>query len=229
MLKVVNIVSEKIEREFVLPVGNPKATHGQFRHARLADAGTLLVAHMDLGEVCEYDANGKELWSADVPRPSSATPLKNGNILVVSSQGGGKGFVREINRRGNTVWEWTPADAPEYNLSNLQLATRLPNGNTIINNWFNQWSDTLNLSNAPVQAIEVTRGKRWSGFCARGRRQPISAQPPRFNCWMSRLRRKTRISATLNRPGFTVLLVTSRRAAKRYSVPRSDVMSARPH
>ena len=40
---VMNIVSGKTEKEFVLPVGNAKSTHGQFRHARLTDAGTLLV------------------------------------------------------------------------------------------------------------------------------------------------------------------------------------------
>jgi hypothetical protein len=37
---------------------------------------------------------------------------------------------------------------------------RLPNGNTIINNWFNEWGDTLDLGNAPVQAIEVTPEKK---------------------------------------------------------------------
>jgi hypothetical protein len=153
---VISKTTGNIEREFVVPVKNPKGTHGHFRHARLTDAGTLLVAHMDLGRVCEYDVTGKELWSMDVPGGIwSATPLKNGNFLLA-----GGAAVREVNRQKETVWQWTPADTPEYPMTNLQLATRLPNGDTIINNWFNQWSGTVDPANAPVQAIEVTPDKK---------------------------------------------------------------------
>jgi hypothetical protein len=35
-----------------------------------------------MGKVSEYDINGKELWSIDVPGVWPAEPLKNGNILV---------------------------------------------------------------------------------------------------------------------------------------------------
>jgi hypothetical protein len=153
---VMNKATGKTEREFVLPVKNPKGVHGQFRQARMTDIGTLLVAHMDLGKAVEYDLDGKALWSAEVPGIWSAKPLKNGNILATSN----RGFVREINRQGETVWEWTRTDTPDYTMSNLQTATRLPNGNTIINNWFNQWSGKLNPTNPPVQAIEVTREKK---------------------------------------------------------------------
>jgi hypothetical protein len=153
---VLNKTTGSIEREFVLPVKNPKSIHGHFRHARMTDAGTLMVAHMDLGKAAEYDLDGKELWSLDVPGIWSATPLKNGNVLVVSNQK----FVREVNRAKETIWEWTPADAPDYKFSNLQLAVRLPNGNTIINDWFNQWNGKVNSTNAPVQAIEVTSDKK---------------------------------------------------------------------
>jgi len=41
-----------------LTVKNPKSIHGQFRHARLTDGGTLMVAHMDLGKAVEYDLDG---------------------------------------------------------------------------------------------------------------------------------------------------------------------------
>jgi len=37
---------------------------------------------------------------------------------------------------------------------------RLPNGNTLINNWFNQWDGRLDLNNLPVQAVEVTQDKK---------------------------------------------------------------------
>lgn len=154
---VVNKTNGKTEREFILPVKNPKGVHGQFRQARLTATGTMLVAHMDLGKAVEYDLEGKALWSVEVPGIWSAKPLKNGNILVTSN----RGFVRELSRQGEAVWEWTPADAPDYKMTNLQNAIRLANGNTIINNWFNQWSTTkLDPANPPVQAIEVTRQKK---------------------------------------------------------------------
>ena len=155
-LVVMNTVSNTTDLAFDLPAGNPKSTHGQFRHARLTDAGTLLVAHMDLGKVCEYDTTGKVVWSVAVPGPWSATPLKNGNILVCTS----KKSVLEINRDGQTVWEFNAADARGYLFNSLQIATRLANGNTLINNWFNQWSSRLDPNNLPVQAIEVTPDKK---------------------------------------------------------------------
>ena len=87
---VMNIPTNKIEKQFALPVGNPKSVHGQFRHARLTSKGTLMVAHMDMGKVCEYDSNGKQLWTADVPGVWGVDPLKNGNILIC----GHGGFAR---------------------------------------------------------------------------------------------------------------------------------------
>lgn len=154
-LLVINKNGQKIEREFALPVGNPGSTHGQFRHARLTESGTILVAHMDMGKACEYDSNGKELQSWAVPGIWSAVSLKNGNILTVGKS------VRELNRKGETVWEFTPAtDAPEYKMNSLQLTTRLPNGNTILNTWFNQWGGSHAPSEPTVQAIEVTPEKK---------------------------------------------------------------------
>ncbi len=154
---VMDKATGKIDHQFELPVKNPGSVHGQFRQARLTAAGTILVAHMDSHRVVEYDLDGKVLWSQDVTNCWSAQPLANGNILIA---GAGDKFVREINRKGETVWEWTAADAPEYKFTNVQTATRLPNGNTIVNNWFNQWSDKLDPNNAPVQAIEVTPDKK---------------------------------------------------------------------
>ena len=153
---VLNKSTKAAEHSFVLAVKNPKGTHGQFRHARLTEAGTVMVAHMDLGKAVEYDLDGKQLWSADVPGIWSATPLQHGNVLAVSN----RGFIRELNRQQETVWEWMPADAPDYKVTNLQLATRLPNGNTLINNWFNQWSGKIDPANPPVQAVEVTQDKK---------------------------------------------------------------------
>ncbi len=155
-LFVVNIKTGKTEKEFALPVKNPKSVHGQFRHARLTEAGTIIVAHMDLGKVCEYDVNGNQLLSLDVPGVWSAVPLKNGNILV----SGNFRFVREITRKGEVVWEYPLDEIPDFTISSPQIAIRLADGNTIINNWFNQWNGSVDPTKAQAQAIEVTPGKK---------------------------------------------------------------------
>ena len=156
ILRVVNIVTGAVEKEFVLESGNPTSVHGQFRHARLTDAGTLLVAHMDMKKVSEYDSSGKEVWSVAIESPWSAVRLKNGNTLIATN----KKLVREVDPKGQTVWELKPEDVPEYRLSGFQTASRLPNGNTLFNNWVNMWSTTIDKSNAEVQALEVSQDKR---------------------------------------------------------------------
>jgi hypothetical protein len=155
VVRVVNMTTNATEKEFKLKTKLPASTHGQFRHARLTPQGTLMVAHMDLDKVVEYDTDGNELWSFPADRPWSVTPLANGNVLIADSKG-----VREITRRGDTAWSWTPADAPEYTFANLQQAWRLPNGNTVINNWVNEWEGDPKDLVGTLQAIEVTPAKR---------------------------------------------------------------------
>jgi hypothetical protein len=155
-LIVINKTTNIIEKELLLPVGNPQKIHGHFRHARLTRAGTILVAHMDMGKLCEYDSNGNELMSLKVPGIWSVEELANGNILITS-----KTVVFEINRKLERVWEYPLSLAVGYVMNSPQTAIRLSNGNTIISNWFNQWSGTgkVDLSNQPVQAIEVNMNK----------------------------------------------------------------------
>ncbi len=155
-LMMVNVATGNIDKEFILPVGNPLSTHGQFRHARYTTAGTFLVAHMDMKKVSEYDISGKQIWSFDVgATPWSAERLKNGNTLITGTQ-----FTREVNALGETVWELTASDVAGYKFDSRQIATRLPNGNTLINNWVNQWSDKFDSTTVPVQALEVTPDKK---------------------------------------------------------------------
>jgi outer membrane protein assembly factor BamB len=155
VVKVVNIVTGETKREFQVPVGNPKSTHGQFRHARITPAGTLLLAHMDMKKVCEYDATGKEVWSFPADHPWGATPLKNGNVLIVDRRS-----VREVTHQGEIVATFTPDDSPDFKLTSLQLAWRLPNGNTLVNSWFNEWNGQVNETNPPVQAVEFAPDKK---------------------------------------------------------------------
>jgi hypothetical protein len=156
-LIVVNKRSGETERQFDLAVSHPEGTHLQFRHASLTDAGTVLVAHKDMGKVHEYDETGKLLWSCDFPvAPWYAVRLPGGNTLV-----SGKGLVREINPSGETVWELIPVnDLPDYKVTGLQTVARLPNGNTLLNNWLNQWDAKADPSTEPVQAWEVTPDKK---------------------------------------------------------------------
>ncbi len=152
---VVNIVTGVTVRQFGLPVKYPESTHTQFRRARLTDAGTLQVAHWDLGKVCEYDESGKQLISTDAPAVWSASQLKSGNMLFCS-----KDLACEVSPKGQTVWQFTPDDVPGYRVAEFQIAARLPNGNTLVNNWVNPWSEQIVPENAPVQAWEVTPDKK---------------------------------------------------------------------
>jgi outer membrane protein assembly factor BamB len=97
---VVNKVTGSVEHEFALPVKNPKNIHPQFRRARLTNKGTLLVAHLDLGKVVEYDLNGNLLWSVEAPGAWSASALENGNVLIAGSS---RKYVREVNRKGDRL------------------------------------------------------------------------------------------------------------------------------
>jgi hypothetical protein len=152
--RVVNVVTGAVEKEIKLPSGQPGA-HGQFRHARLTPQGTLLAAHMDLNKVAEYDSNGKELWSFPGVGIWGVTPLANGNVLITDSQG-----VREVTRRGDTAWSWSKSDTPQYKMASLQNAWRLPNGDTVINSWQNEWSLDPKEMAGTTQAIEVTPAKQ---------------------------------------------------------------------
>jgi len=151
---VVNVKKGETVHSFIIPTKKPPSVHGQFRHARLTSRRTLLVAHMDMGKVCEYDVNGKELFSYNAPGVWSVESLKNGNMLICC-----RSQVVEVNQKGETVWDVQLRDIG-FNINSPQIATRRPNGNTIINNWFNSWSGTVDINSPPIQAIEVTPDKR---------------------------------------------------------------------
>jgi hypothetical protein len=100
-------------------------------------------------------ADGKEIWSVAAPSAWAAVRLENGNTLISGNQ---HGYVREVNRQGEVVWEINKNDLQGIALHTVQEVTRLANGNTLINNWpggvpKQDWT-------AVVQLIEVTRDKR---------------------------------------------------------------------
>ncbi|MEP6750711.1 MAG: hypothetical protein ABJB86_23445, partial [Bacteroidota bacterium] len=127
--------------------------------------GTFLIPEMS-GKVIEYDGNGTVIWQVTVPGAWAAVRLKNGNTLI---SGDGKGFAREVNPKGEIVWEFTQKDVPGIRIFNVQELTRLDNGNTIICNWCAGLKDTSDWRKT-VQVLEVTRDKKlvwalraWSG------------------------------------------------------------------
>jgi len=171
---VMNTVTGKVELQLPLEAGNPKNVHPQFRHARLTPSGTLVVAHMDMGVVREYDVKGNIIWSWKTPTgrgPWGVERIGNGNTLVTD----GAHHVYEVNPKGEIVWQFSQEDAPEYRFWLVQNATRLRNGDTLFVNWFNQWEGAPDPSDLPLQALEVSTDKKvvwalrsWTGPAALG-------------------------------------------------------------
>ena len=157
-IMVANIKTGQFERILAITAGNPNNTHGQLRHARLTPHGTYLLAQMDLKRIVEIDEHGKEVWQLAVPGVWSARRLANGHTLVA-----GKSGVAEYNQQGVAVWAVTPDDLKAWRYTSFQLAQRLPNGNTLVNHWVNQWSapnKTIDGASSPAQVLEITPDKR---------------------------------------------------------------------
>lgn len=154
-VNVMNIKTGELKLTFPL-VANPKEVHVQFRHARLTPQGTLLVAHKDQDKVSEYNAKGEEIWTIHFPEVWGAEQQPDGHILISSHFG-----VREVTRDKKVVFSITREDLPDYKIYNWQLCWRLPNGNTVFNNWINSWSqpDLLAKGDA-VQLIELDPRKK---------------------------------------------------------------------
>ncbi|MGL4942262.1 MAG: hypothetical protein ACRC46_03620 [Thermoguttaceae bacterium] len=149
---VMKISDKQIVKEF--EIDSRESVHGQMRNCRLTSRGTLIVSHMDLGEVREYDSEGNTLRRVPERSVWSAKELADGNLLVTTNAR----MVKEYDPSGKIVWSLDLENNSQYKTRSPQMSYRLPNGNTVINNWFNEWSNTpLDRKNPPVQAIEVTK------------------------------------------------------------------------
>ena len=155
---LINKKTGAVEMEHEIPTAkpdDPKSVHGQFRHIRLTKAGTYLLAHLNMGKVIEYDKQWKPIWSVDALSAWGAVRLQNGNTLISGNQ---HGYVREVNAKGETVWEINKDDLPGFPLYTVHEVVRLANGNTVICNWggFLRKEDWDKV----VQVIEVTPDKK---------------------------------------------------------------------
>jgi hypothetical protein len=132
-LFVINIKTKAVEVQHDLPAPSltDKGTvHAQFRRTRYTAQETYLVPFLEMGRVVEYDKDFKEIWKYEIASPWAAVRLKNGNTLITDER---DILTREVNSKGETVWELKPSDLPEaYRFLNTQSSTRLANGNTVV-------------------------------------------------------------------------------------------------
>jgi hypothetical protein len=156
---VINIKTGAVELEREVPMEpstDPKSVHAQFRRIRQTASGTFLLPYLKLGKVVEYDREFKPIWTYAIETPWTASRLHNGNTLIVSEK---NRLVREVNPKGETVWEFNQSDLPpEVVWKNIQTAERLANGNTVI------FSSTGGAKKedrpALIQAVEVSPEKK---------------------------------------------------------------------
>jgi outer membrane protein assembly factor BamB len=155
-LMIVNTKTSAVEVNHEIPSAtgqpfNPKNIHGQFRRARYTAQGTYLISYLSDGNVIEYDKNFNKIWSYPIKSPWAALRLKNGNTLITDEQ---DNLTREVNPKGETVWEFKNTDLPEaYRFVQApQSCTRLANGNTI-------FTSRGNAGKGP-QLVEVTPDKK---------------------------------------------------------------------
>jgi len=147
-----NVKEDRLAKEIVVPTAGTN-THGQFRHVRLTSEGHFVTGLIHEQCVAEIDGEGRLVKSIPGQKAWHVDKLDNGGYLI---GGDNRGYVREFDRDGNLVWEYTREEAP-FPIYNLQTATRLSNGNTLITSWVagrpkEEWPGS-------VQFFEVTRSK----------------------------------------------------------------------
>jgi hypothetical protein len=132
-LMVVNIKTGAVQVNHELPYGqpfNPKNIHGQFRRARYTAQGTYLLSYLSESNVVEFDKDFNKVWNYPIRSPWAAIRLKNGDTLITDEH---DSLTREVNPKGETVWEFKADDLPvAWRFANApQTCTRLADGNTI--------------------------------------------------------------------------------------------------
>jgi hypothetical protein len=132
-MMIINKKTGAVELEHDLPalsLTDPKTVHPQFRHFRMTAAGTYLAPMLSQNKVMEFDKDFNPIWTYQIMTPWDAVRLHNGNTLITDEH---ERLVREVNPKGETVWQFTAADYPPGIVSvNPQTAERLSNGDTVI-------------------------------------------------------------------------------------------------
>jgi hypothetical protein len=68
--------------------------------------------------------------------------------------------VIEVNKKGETVWEFSQKDIPALKLYQMQVAIRLENGKTVISNWCVNGIKKPENWPGSVQYFEITPDKK---------------------------------------------------------------------
>ena len=144
---------DKPVREIVVPTDNTR-THGQFRHVRRTPEGNFVLGLMQEQEILEISPEGEVLKRIPGHFSWHVDKLPDGHYLI---GGDSKHDVREIDADGRIVWQVTQDDL-SFPIWNLQTATRLSSGNTLICNWVagrpqEEWPGS-------VQFFEITPTKQ---------------------------------------------------------------------
>ena len=150
-----NTATNKLLKELVIST-TCEGAHYQFRHVRITPGKkSFMVELLNEKKVVEVDFEGRELWSVNAASAWAVVRLHNGNTLI---SGDSEGYTREVSPIGETVWEFTRADAP-FKVGNTQTANRLANGNTVICSWIAGDNNTNNWAGT-VQVFAVTPDKK---------------------------------------------------------------------
>jgi hypothetical protein len=158
-LTIVNKTTRAIEVEHALPAESltgPKTVHPQFRRIRMTAQGTCFAPFLKMNKVVEYDKEFNPIRTYEISTPWAAVRLHNGNTLIHDEH---DRVVREVNRSGETAWEFRQSDLPAgIAFHNIQTADRLANGDTVIfsSTGGSKPADRPNIR----QAVEVTPAKK---------------------------------------------------------------------
>lgn len=150
---IYNWKKEEVEKEIIVPTSVTN-THAQMRHVRLTPEGNFVVGLMGERKILEIAPDGSIVNELNDIKAWHVEKLLNGNYLIA---GDNTRCVKELDGKGNTVWEVTQDDVP-FQLHNIQTAQVLKNGNILFNDWIagqdeSTWAGT-------VQFCEITRDKK---------------------------------------------------------------------
>jgi len=154
-LMILNKADNSVVLSHELPAASAtdlKTVHTQYRNCRVTADGHYLIACLRQDKVIEYDRDWNPVWSVDSQTPWLPVRLKNGNTLIA---GDNHGYVHEVNPKGEIVWAIETNTLPGIVLHDVQTASRLANGNTLICN-----RGGSNKNSFPVQVVEVTPDKQ---------------------------------------------------------------------
>jgi hypothetical protein len=126
--------------------------HDAIRMARKLENGHYLVAQEGDNIIAEYDETNKLINTFSSPgKCFEAIRLDNGNTLISD---GSACSVRELDKKGNVVWQITKDDFPEIKMNWLAGINVLPNGNIILCNWLGHGK-----AGDGIPVFEISKGK----------------------------------------------------------------------